>query len=252
VVNVSTTIAEAQQPQVLFSGKLQNVDDFTPVSYATIFNKTNNYTAFSDSLGYFSINVKIGDTLFISRIGFYHRDFAITEPLLKQRKVHTIEMNARAYDLKAVTISNDWGSYEAFKYKIINTPAPKTENTINPNAFSGLNDEPVILKEQASIPLGSPITALYMLFSKEGKSLRKLDKLKEAEQKTLSYGDKYNSIIVSRITGLKEVELEKFMKFCNPDINFIINSTEVDITAKILDCFKNFNAVKSTEEKKPE
>lgn len=253
IVHGSLKLAEAQQSQTtLFTARLENTEDKTPVSYATVFNKTTNHTVFSDSLGYFSINVKTGDTLFISRIGFYHQELITTEALLKQKKVHFIEMNPRSYDLKTVTINNDWGTYEEFKYKIIHTPAPKPKNQINPNVFRGLNNEPVIIKEQASIPLGSPVTALYMLLSKEGKTLRKLEKLKEEEQKTLSYNDKYNSAIVSRLTGLKEWELEKFMKYCNPDINFIMNSTEVDITAKILECFKNYNTEKDTNNKKTE
>lgn len=254
MVNGSLSLAEAQQApsSSLFLGRLENSGDKTPVTYAAVFNKTSNHTVFSDSLGYFSIDVKTGDTLFISRIGFYYKEFIITEALLKQKKVHFFELNPRAYDLKAVTINNDWGTYEEFKYKIIHTPAPKSKNQINPHVFSGLNDEPVIIKEQASIPLGSPVTALYMLLSKEGKTLRKLEKLKEEEQKTLSYSDKYNSAIVSRLTGLKEWELEKFMKYCNPDINFIMNSTEVDITAKILECLKNYNAEKDANDKKSE
>ena len=253
LANSSLKIAEAQQTDVvLFSGKLENAEEKAPVSYAAIFNKTTKNTVFSDSLGYFSINAKSGDTLYISRIGFSYKELILTEALIKQRKVHFIEMNPRSYDLQAVTINNDWGTYDEFKYKIIHTPAPKPKNVINPYVFQGLNDAPVIIKEQASIPLGSPVTALYMLFSKEGKSLRKLEKLKEEEQKTLSYGDKYNSLIVSKITGFKDLELEKFMKFCNPDINFIMNATEVDITTKVLECLKNYNANNQSNENKPE
>lgn len=238
----------AQEKRVPFIGKIIHATEKTPVLYSLIVNKSTRESAVSDSLGFFNIRVSAGDTLYISRIGYYFRELSINYGLLHEKKIHIIELNEKISELTTVTI-NTLGSYQDFRYKVIHSELPKEKEQINPEIAKAFNEKVVVLQPQASIPLGSPITAIYMMVSKEGKSLRKLEKLKEQERKVLSYSDKYNSQIVSRITGLKELELEKFMKYCNPDINFIMNSTEVDITAKILECLKTSTRRKQSRSK---
>lgn len=242
IVNFSCgTLLGQKTDRQTFFGQLQSEKDQSPVGYATILNTISKQLVYSDSIGNFNIPVTNGDTLSISRIGFYNKQIPVSSIHLNTKKLQVIYLTAREYDLKTVTI-NQLGSYNEFKYKVINTPLPKPEYEINPAVFNGLNQKPVVLQEQASISLGSPVTAIYMLLSKEGKTLRKLEKLKAEERDVQSYSDKYSPLIVSQLTGLKDLELEKFMKFCNPDINFIKNSTEYDIAAKILECFKNYNS----------
>ncbi|NJO69930.1 MAG: hypothetical protein HC830_12215 [Bacteroidetes bacterium] len=87
-----------------------------------------------------------------------------------------------------------------------------------------------------------------MLLSKEGKSLRKLAREEEKDKIVASYKHKFSPEIVSGLTGLKDLELEKFIKFCNIPESFIVASAEIDIAERILECFKNYNPEKATDE----
>lgn len=231
--------AQEKKPQ-LFMGKVISSNDKSPVSFAMVLNPTSKNNTFSDTSGYFSLPVFEGDTLVISRIGFHPKEIRISKELLNLRSIHMIEMNQRSYDLNAISLSSP-GTYEQFRYNIIHADTDD-ELQINPEITRAFNNKVTVLEPQAKISLGSPITTLYNLLSKEGKSLRKLDKEEAKQREADSYKDKYSPEVVSRLTGLKELELEKFMKYCSPDVNFIKNSTEYDIAAKILECFNRYKA----------
>lgn len=240
-------IKAQQKKSNLIMGKIVSSENKSPVTYAMIINTTSKQNVYSDSLGYFSIPVSINDTLMFTRIGFFTKEMQISESLINLKKVHLIELNERSYELNAVSINN-LGTYQDFKYKVIHSELPKDENQINPAITKALNEKVVVLQPQANISLGSPVTALYNLLSKEGKSLRKLEKEKEKDRIVASYKDKYSPEIISELTGLKEIELEKFMKYCNPDVNFLKSAIEYEIAAKIMECLKNY---KSEQEKQP-
>ncbi|HEX3008078.1 MAG TPA: hypothetical protein VHO90_10730 [Bacteroidales bacterium] len=107
----------------------------------------------------------------------------------------------------------------------------------------------IVLAPQARIPLGSPVTALYNLASKEGKSMRKLAKEQEKDRDVESYKDKYSPDVVSRLTGLKDLELEKFMKYCSISVNLIKESTEYDIAALILEYYRKYKIEQEAKDK---
>lgn len=223
--------SQEREPQNTM-GRLVGGNPKKPVAYGMVMNKSLNLSAMTDSSGYFSIRAKMGDTLVFSRIGFYPKE------MLSFPGFHVVELTERQYELNAVTI-NGLGTYEEFKYNVIHAQLPKTLE-INPEIMKSFPKKVVVLQPQMSIPLGSPVTALYMMLSKEGKSLRKLAELQKNEKVVASYSYKYSPAIVSRLTGLKELELEKFIKYCNFDENFILASNEYEIAQKILDCYKKY------------
>ena len=54
-------------------------------------------------------------------------------------------------------------------------------------------------------------------------------------------GKRYNKEVVSHITGLKdEDQIRKFMEFCALQIKFILESTDYELYAAILGCYKEY------------
>jgi hypothetical protein len=90
------------------------------------------------------------------------------------------------------------------------------------------------------IPLGSPITALYNLLSKEGKSMRRVAAAKERDRVFLLTYQKFNRDIVAQITGLTGTLLDQFMLFCRPDDEFLLIANEYEINHKVLADFERF------------
>lgn len=241
-ITVFHSIASAQEkPSQVFSGRVINAESKTPVSYAMISIRHSIHSTYSDSMGNFSILVSKGDTLQISRLGYYPAEIPITDILLLSRKIHTIELTIRPYELKSVTISS-LGTYQQFKYNVIHAELPENEMVINPAITNSFNKKVIVIEPQARIPLGSPVTAIYMLLSKEGKTLRKLEKEEEKDKEIASYKHKFSAEIISNLTGLKDLEVEKFIKYCNFDMGYIKEAHELDIAEKIMECYKRYKA----------
>lgn len=225
----------------LLRARLINEDDHSSVFNARIINKNRVIGVYSDSIGIFFVPATVNDTLYITSLGFYPKEIKVTDSMFNQISTPLITLDERVYELKQVEI-NPFGTYEQFKYKILHLELPN-DNTGEVIAsiqreLKTIPHRP--LQREASIPLGSPITLVYMLFSKEGKSLRLLKKAVENEKHFRIDDKKFNRDLVTRITGLNGELLNQFMLFCTPDPIFIEVATEYDVCKKITECYVDF------------
>lgn len=82
-----------------------------------------------------------------------------------------------------------------------------------------------------------PISILYDHFSKEARSKRIYADLMRKDAAAV----RYNSVIISKITGLQdEEEIKKFIDFCAFRVEFILNASDYELYAAILDCYEEF------------
>jgi len=81
------------------------------------------------------------------------------------------------------------------------------------------------------------ISILYNEFSKEAHSKEIYAGLVKKDK-----ADKrYNKAVVSRITGLRnDDEIKKFMEYCILQIKFILESTDYELYAAILECYDEY------------
>jgi hypothetical protein len=85
----------------------------------------------------------------------------------------------------------------------------------------------------------SPITMLYDIFSKEGKSKRKLRY--DIQQDRLAYYATFRfNRIASFSTKLTGKELEDFRDFCRFDNNYILTATDYELTFNILEAWEEY------------
>lgn len=238
-------IGTAQQNTGVVNGRLIDSKSKLPVGVARVLNVNHKGQTLSDTTGCFSINAHVGDTLQITCLGYFFKTFVVTDSVMRLRKRITIPMLERMFELEAVDII-DLGTYQQFKQKVINTILPEEKIKVNPYAFKGLNHITIPPDAQAHISLGSPVTALYMWLSKEGKSIRKLEAHNEKEAFAKSIAEKYSAAVVSGLTGYKDAELEKFMVFCKFDDHFLKTATEYEIAEAILERQKRFEEEKTS------
>lgn len=205
-----------------------------PVAFAHVINYTQKWGVVSDSLGYFEIWGKPGDTLNISAIGFqYHDSYALGnffDTLIQ------IELNHRAYEIPEASISY-LGPYQQFKQKVIHLDLPKIE--FNPQIeaiFNHVDRAPL-----ASVPsISSPASLIYVMFSKEVKEVKKYLELKEDKKVDDKVYDKINKYIVQNLTGLNLIESEKFLKHCDFQDKYIINTPKYQIYSRVLEKYKDY------------
>ncbi len=95
------------------------------------------------------------------------------------------------------------------------------------------------------------ISAFANLFNKHYKQEKKLNKILESEesiqrQKEMeenrinTANSKYNEELVSRITDLRGIDLEKFIKQYKPSNQFILRSTDYEIALQIVNSFREY------------
>jgi hypothetical protein len=113
----------------------------------------------------------------------------------------------------------------------------------NPNDSKAIRNEILksMLNTNTSQPgIGISIDALYEMFSKEGKTNRKLADMQFQDAKSFYADLKYNKQVVAQVTHLQDEDLDDFMVFCKPTQDFILNATDYELTFKILKCLGDF------------
>jgi len=239
----SAQIREAIHDSIyLFSGRLIDSQTGDPVQFAHIFNQTQSNAMISDTLGYFSIPVHLQDLLVATAIGYYNLPVYMSDSIFALNRFHTCKMIPKIYTINEVNVSI-LGTYDQFKYKFLNLDVPNTDNQLNPSVLNdilaGIDTTGVVR------PPGimSPITAIYNLVSKEGKSLRKLKKIQEEEEFLKQVEYKYNNDMLERTTGLKGIELYEFISFCNFNHKFLLKASEYEIIEKVLEKLSEYRKI---------
>ena len=220
--------------------KARVIDSLTrkPVVFAHIINTTRRTATISDTLGYFYIRTSPGEQLQLTAIGFSASKLTIGYSILRSPILHDLLLQPIIYSIEAIRV-NPLGSYEQFKQRFITVNLPESEYTIHPSVLQEI-DEGADTLDMLIMPIMSPVTALYNLLSKEGKSKRKLRKLLEEEEFDRQIDFKYSPDIVSHITGYTGFELYEFMEFCSFKKEFLLDATYYQITQAILAMKREF------------
>ncbi|RCH54530.1 hypothetical protein DJ568_11955 [Mucilaginibacter hurinus] len=166
------------------------------ISQALVTNIRTNVIMMSDDLGMFTINVSAGDTLLISRKGYDHSKYAITN--LNDIIVYLEPV--KAIELEEVTVKGQ-------------TKARELTDVL----YSYRSQGSLFLgKPPALMFLASPLTGLYELFGKTPKRARRFMAFTKAELEQDVVNRRYNVEFVKRVTGLNEEQAAKFMEYYTP------------------------------------
>jgi hypothetical protein len=210
--------ANAQQ---LLKGRVFSSDS-SAMPFVYLINKSNGNGTMSDSEGRFSMLSSAADTLICAYIGF----LKLQLPVSKVAR----DVNGEA--------------------RIVMTPLPFNLSQVNVTAFrikpyereymQDIIDRSRMKKMDMAY---SPITALYMRYSKEGRQINKLAKIFEQLLIDEQVGKKFNREILLRLTGDDKIDFDAFRKYCYYlDDQFIIHSEGVELYSRIMDCYKRYKA----------
>lgn len=90
---------------------------------------------------------------------------------------------------------------------------------------------------QGGIVMPGPISMLYDQFSKEARSKRIYADLMKKERADV----RYNNVLITRVTGIKhEDEIKKFKDFCVLQVQFILDASDYELYAAIMNCYAEF------------
>ena len=220
----------AQKPKAFFS---RVIDDSTKrgLPAATVFNKKSKAITISNNSGEFMIWASRGDSIEITSIGYKSITFACK---FLDTTLHA-KQDSRMLQAVIIRAKRDEKLKEEIKQFLKD---PDAALAMKKKALSNLID---VRPSSSGTPgLAISIDAIWELFSKEGKSRRKLAALEQKDYKEYLIKARYSPQFVKSITNLKEEEIDVFMKFCDFTDDFILRATDYELTFAILQNKKLF------------
>ncbi len=207
---------------ITVKGIVLDKDSITLMPFAYVANKNTLLGTLTDESGKFSINIKMGDTLSFSYLG-YSVTKLYTHLLKDSVKNNTVQvkifLKQKTTELKPVIITtNEFTKEEKeFYQRKINEYYTLTEH-----------------------PLQNPISAMYYEFSKEGKQLQKLTALyaqlltDEIRETRLS-DEKIRTLVLN-----DTLNVTSFFNYCNISDELVLNANDYDLYAEVNRCYKQY------------
>jgi len=226
----------------IISGRLIDFMSEDGVQFAHIIDQTRKHTTISNTLGYFRILAGIHDLLIITAIGYYDLPVLLNDSLVYVDELRVFKLIPRIYPIGEVKIGQ-LGTYEQFKYNFLNLDIPEPTDQMHPSIIPDIENGIDTLDIIGPLSVMSPISAIYYLLSKEGKSLRKLEKITEEEDFLKQIEYKYSHEMLTRITGLEGEALYEFITFCNFNREFLLESSEYEIIEAVLEKLEEYKKI---------
>ncbi|WP_317900079.1 carboxypeptidase-like regulatory domain-containing protein [Aurantibacillus circumpalustris] len=226
---LSASYSKAQQ---ILKGIVFENDSITPLPFAYIINKSNGNGTMTDNDGHFTLTTNSDDTLICSYIGFVK----LIIPIKK------IAKNAKGEAKLFITrISINLGVVNITTFRFETYEREYMSDIIDRSRIKNINY------------FSSPISALYMRFSKEGKQIQKLAKIFEDILIEEEVQRKLSREILVRLTGDENIDYFAFRKYCYYVNDYYISSHEgAELYSKVMDCYKNWKAERGGYRKREE
>lgn len=201
-------------------GSITEADSKTPIPFAYVILKSNGNGTVSDMGGQFSLFLnQLPDTLEVRYLGKAIKTIVITDSTAAFLK---IVMQYSMYQLNPVVISTiSFKPYERrYMDKIINQTQGKFINTFQ-----------------------SPITALYLQYSKEGRQLQKLSQLFQNIYEEEIIESKLNARILKILTVDSNLDHQHFLRYCRVfNAEYILNHSELELYNEVMKCYRQWQS----------
>lgn len=239
LINASITSLAQQSytdTEHVLAGKIIDDESQEALPGVHILNKNERKGTVSDIDGNFYIKLSETDTLIFSYVGYSQHFFTLQDSIKEkiQNKV-MVQLSKSMVELESVKVFA-YKNERDFKNAIIELELDE-ENPVEIEV-PGYHYGP---KKPVNPGVGSPISFLSSKLGKRAKQERKFNEAKKENAYRSHINSKYNREIVSRITGLKDKELDNFMKYCTLSDNFIDGANEYEIIVAINKCYKDFS-----------
>ncbi|HNX21175.1 MAG TPA: carboxypeptidase-like regulatory domain-containing protein [Bacteroidales bacterium] len=227
---------------------------FYPIDGANVYNFSTKKYTFTDVKGNFVIDVKLNDTIIISKSIFRQILIVINNQNLQNQKIE-IALYFKAIILKEVIVYSITPDYKQFVKQVVTTPLPEIYRYVEGSKLTEMDlmnikyaqGPPNVL---SGTPAGSPITYLYEKYNKKYKNVQLAKELNELQDEVDKVPGKYNRELVSNITGLKDEELLKFMMYCRFSYYDIIKMSSEQIIMEVRKKYSEYEYLKIIEEEK--
>ena len=218
-------------------------ESFNPVPATHIINVNSHLGDISDSLGFFSMPVHSGDSLFFRNIAY--REILVPVALIREKGF--VLLKDIYYPLQEAKVF-PWGSsYEDFSSAMINAPVPQTLAESLGLPRQDPDYIPFEMQESNIKSVGflvtSPISYIYYNLSKKEKSRRKLFWSEREKEKYEAFDAILSPENLSQITGLRGDPLLEFMAFLFKRLVCDYRCSELQVYAEIYSHWEVFQQI---------
>ena len=210
-------VVKSEAQQITLKGTIYSSDSISVMPFAYVINTRTGQGQLSDVNGQFSITANLTDSVLFSFIGYQRLKMPVKTLYIEINKLCKVIMKETTYKINQVVVSEfKLKPYERdYMKRVISNSKLKTINAVE-----------------------SPISALYMEFSKKGKEQKKLAKIFEEIFIQEEVGKKFNGETLRKLTGDETIDFEKFRKYCYYLSNdFIIITEGYDLYYRVMDCY---------------
>jgi len=231
---VGSLLQGVAQNRIPVKGFVMSIDSSQMVPLANILNKTTGQRYIGSRTGLFKAQFLPSDSIQITAIGYAPLLF-IAKDILPENADDTIQvfMRPTAYQLKDVTVvysNRRQDSLARLAAEIL-----KTDPLLN-------NYDRIMNRNVGG--LASPLTALFMEYSKEGQDMKHFEEFVRHAEMLKQVDKRYNKKTIKRATGLDDEYLDDYIIYCKMDRSFILSASDYELILAIRQCADRFRNAK--------
>ena len=237
-----TSAIQAQDANTV-SGKVLNEATEKALENVHIVNLSQVVGTITKKDGTFTIPAKVNDTLYITYIGYKALKIRVTNDWTKFGEVK-IKMTELGIALEEVVVAN----VQLTGYLEIDTKRIPIYNNYR-YSISGLNSgyeggsrQPSAVNKVLGA-IFNPADFLYNMFSKRGKEMRKLRKMKQDDEIRNLLETKFDRETLMALLQVERLDIDEILRNCNYSADFIKFANDLQILDAISECFEEYKVL---------
>lgn len=228
-------------------GNVFNIQNKLPLENVNVLNISQIKGTVTNLKGDFSIRAAVNDTLYFSSLGYKSIKIAVTSDMIKYPGTK-IGLTELAYALEEVVITpyklTGYLEIDA-KYLPINTNKQYNIAGLNKGyEVRERNSDPSIAAKVIGA-IYNPAGALYNIFSKHAKDMRKIKKMKSEDSVRNILAEKFDRETLCQMLNIERKDLEDLLGNCNFSADFIKQANDLQILDAISQCYDQYRLLKN-------
>jgi hypothetical protein len=216
--------------QVKVSGTVYDKESGRPLPYAFVIIQRTQNGVFCDQCGQFSLEVQPTDSLLFSLTGYQFNKVLLGDSVRKP-----------AYSLRIPL------ALKPVKLRTFEVKAPKTFDQILADLEKAESSK-IHHATTVSNAIESPITFLYMQFSREGKAIRRISELRAEDQKQALIKELFTKYMLAHIIDLDEKDMDDFIAFSGLTNTFNLFDTEYELVVYVKNRYVDYKKYRGIED----
>ncbi len=209
--------------RVMVSGYVFEESTGKPLPYVNVYVKKSRTGTITDTLGHFILSAQMKDTIVFSIVGYDRNYLIINDSAKDNTKPVILFLNTKIYELKSVDIVA-LKKYKQLEYEIMNMKLKDDDYTYAQRNFPIKPKDISYYSRSGNSMFGivvSPITALYDMFSKEGREKQKLYEIQKNDNLFDLIQSKISCDKLAEILEMSREDFNKFIDWNNFNYDFI-------------------------------